>query len=192
MSAQRVPLPIQSHQSLIYLLCTDCDQLHYFRRVPFQDGSQVRYNHPQAPEPAKFVTQCTYCLALQDNDPETVRAAFDHTIRNFRHAAAMTRVNEMTRANLPNRVLACPRCGETCLFSTDWLGNTTTFWHFGMERLSRALYNGNEKEWKTLMAGEPDCGFCEKLHSSEADAVAEAEDFTNEHCPDLNDDPPQI
>ena len=38
MSTQRVPLPIQSYQNLIYLLCADCDQLHYFRKVPFQVG----------------------------------------------------------------------------------------------------------------------------------------------------------
>ena len=91
----------------------------------------------------------------------------------------------------PNRVLACPRCGQTCLFSTDWRGNTTIFWAFGMDRLNQALFN-NPTEWKRLMAGEPDCGFCEKLHASEADAVEEAEEYTNKHFPDLNDDPPLL
>ena len=42
------------------------------------------------------------------------------------------------------------------------------------------------------MAGEPDCGFCEKLHGSEADAVAEAEEYTTTHFPNLNDDPPLL
>ena len=191
MSTQSVPLPVQSHQSLIYLLCADCDQLHYFRRVPFQDGSQVRYNHPQAPEPAQFVTECPSCLSLQDNDAETVRRAFDHTVTDSQHAAAMKEVAEFTRANLPHRVLVCPRCGQTCLFSTDWKGNATTFWAYGMDRLNQAMFD-NPAEWKNLMAGEPDCGFCEKLHTSEADAIAEAAAYTNENFPDLNDDPPLL
>ena len=134
MSTQSVPLPVQSHQSLIYLLCADCDQLHYFRRVPFQDGSQVRYNHPQAPETAQFVTECPSCLALQDNDAETVRRAFDHTVADSQHAAAMKKVAEFTRANLPNRVLACLRCRQTCLFSTDWKGNHLLGLRYGPPR----------------------------------------------------------
>ena len=127
MSNQSVPLPVHSHQSLIYLLCADCDQLRYFRRVPFQDGSHVRYNHPKAPAPTQFVTECASCLALQENDAANVRRAFDHTITDSQHAAALTQVAAFTRADLPNLVLACPRCGETCLFSTDWQGNTAIF-----------------------------------------------------------------
>lgn len=76
------------------MVCADCGQLHYFRRMPFQDGSQVRYNHPQAPEPAQFVTEFTSCLSLQENDPETVKRAFDNTTRDSRHAAAMKEVGE--------------------------------------------------------------------------------------------------
>ena len=30
-----VPLPIQFDQTLIYLLCADCGQRHYFRAVKF-------------------------------------------------------------------------------------------------------------------------------------------------------------
>ena len=191
MSTQSVPLPIQSHQSLISLLCADCGQLHYFRRVPFQDGSQVRYNHPQAPEPAQFVTECPSCLALQKDDAATIQRAFDHTITDSQHAAAMTEVAEFTRTDLPNRVLACPRCGETCLFSTDWKSNVTTFWTYGTNRLNQAMFN-NPAEWKSLMVGEPNCGFCEKLHASEAGAIAEAEGYTNKNFPDLNDDPPLL
>ena len=117
------------------------------------------------------MTECPSCLALQDNDAETVRRAFDHTVADSQHAAAMKKVAEFTRANLPNRVLACPRCRQTCLFSTDWKGNATTFWAYGMDRLNQALFD-NPAEWKNLIAGQPDCGFCEKLHTSEADAIA--------------------
>ena len=99
-------------------ICQPCSdalhRLHYFRRVPFQDGSHVRYNHPKAPAPTQFVTECASCLALQENDAANVRRA-------------MTQVAAFTRADLLNRVLACPRCGETCLFSTEWQGNTAIF-----------------------------------------------------------------
>ena len=118
-------------------------QCHYFRAVKFQEGSQVRYNHPKAPEPTQCVTECSSCLALQENDPETVRAAFDSTTKDSRHAEGIKGAGGFTKADLPNRVLAYPRCSETALFSTDWKGNTTTFWTFGMDRLNRALFDGN-------------------------------------------------
>ena len=93
--------------------------------------------------------------------------------------------------DLPTRVLVCPQCGESILFSTDWKDNTTQFWAFGMDRLNRALLDDHTK-WKKLMNGDPDCGFCEKLHHSEADAMRKAEDYTYEHFPDINDDPPLL
>ena len=126
MTTQSVVLPIQSYQSLIYLLCPDCQQLHYFRRVPFQDGSQVRYNHLKTPAPTEFATQCPSCIAMQENDPVAVRAEFDHTANDPMHAKAMSEVAEFTHAELTNQVLACPRCHEAVLFSTDWKGNATT------------------------------------------------------------------
>lgn len=60
-----------------------------------------------------------------------------------------------------------------------------------MDRINRAMFD-NPTEWKNLMAGEPDCGFCEKLHDNETDAIAEAAAYTNENFPDLNDDPPLL
>ena len=128
MTHQSVPLPVQTYQSLVYLLCPDCNQLHYFRAVKFQDGSQVRYNHPQAPDPTQFQTECPSCLAMQDNDQEAVNAAFEHTVSDPFHAVEMKQVPEFTESPPPNRVMACPRCNETCLFSTDWKGNITKFW----------------------------------------------------------------
>ena len=77
--------------------------------------------------------------------------------------------NESTKADLPNHVMACPRCGEKCLFSTDWKGNATTFWTFAMDRINNLIAT-DFREWKNLTAGDPDCGFCEKLHANEADA----------------------
>ena len=151
MTADSVTLPVQTYQTLIYLLCADCRQLHYFRRVPIQKGSQVQYNHPRAPDPAKFQTGCPSCLAMQENDAEAVRTAFDRTVSDPRHAQEMTQVTEFTRAQLPNRVLACPRCSQTVLFNTDWKGNITTFWSFGQERsMYLAIDAGqshSQKQW---------------------------------------------
>ena len=42
------------------------------------------------------------------------------------------------------------------------------------------------------MNGDPDCGFCEKLQASKADAIAEAAEYTNKNFSDLNDDPPLL
>ena len=50
----------------------------------------------------------------------------------------------------------------------------------------------NPAEWRRLMNCNPDCGFCEKLHASEGDAIAEAEAYTDEHFPGLNDYPPLL
>ena len=66
----------------------------------------------------------------------------------------MKEVGEFTRADLPNRVLACPRCEQTCLFSTDWKGNVTTFWAYGMDRLNETLFN-DPAEWKSLIGSIP-------------------------------------
>ena len=192
MTTQSVALPVETyHQSLIYLMCADCGQSHYFRSMPFQEGSHVRYNHPKAPEPTTFQTECPSCLAIQENDQEAVKAAFDHTANDPKHAQEMTQVPEFTKVELPNHVLACPRCSETVLFNTDWKGNITTFWSFGHDRMTN-LSITDFAEWKRLMAGDPDCGFCEKLHASETDAITEAEDYTNTYFPNLNDDPPRL
>ena len=128
---------------------------------------------------------------MQKNDPTAVQAAFDHTVSDPHHAEEMRFVAVFTAAELPSRVLACSRCHQTVLFSTDWEGNVTSFWGWGVDRLTDLAIH-DEKEWKNLMAGEPDCGFCEKLHDSEPDAVAEAEAYTTENFPDLNDDPPLL
>ena len=192
MTNQSVELPVQSYHPLIYLLCPDCGQLHYFyRREPLKDGSHVLYNHPQAPNPTEFVTGCPSCLAMQENDPTAVRAAFDRTVGDPHHAEEMRLVMVFTAAELPNRVLACSRCHNTVLFSTDWKGNVTSFWAWGMERLTNMAID-DEKEYKNLMAGDPDCGFCERLHESEPDAIAEADAYTEKNFPDLNDDPPLL
>ena len=42
------------------------------------------------------------------------------------------------------------------------------------------------------MAGDPDCGFCEKLHANEAHAITESEEYTTTHFPNLNDNPPLL
>ena len=166
-------------------------QIHYFNRLPYQQGSCVRYNHPEAPDPTQFVTECPSCLALQENDPATVRAAFDRTINDPTHAISLACVMQFKCIELRTRVLACSRCHQTVLFNTDWKGDTTLFWPFGTSRFN-LLIATDEAEWKNLMASDPDCGFCEKLHDNDVDAVAETEAYTNENFPDLNDDPPLL
>ena len=61
-----------------------------------------------------------------------------------------------------------------------------------MDRMNDALLSGDDTEFKNLMAGDPDCGFCEKLHDCDADTVHEAEAYTNENFPDANDNPPLL
>ena len=38
-----------------------------------------------------------------------------------------------------------------------------------MDRINNLIAT-DFREWKNLTGGDPDCGFCEKLHANEADA----------------------
>ena len=105
MSAQSVELPVKPLQSLIYLLCAECDQLHYFRTVPFRQGYQVRYNHPKAPDPYEFQTDCPSCLALQANDPNAIHEAFNRTSSDPHHEAPMRQVTDFTKQDLENIIV---------------------------------------------------------------------------------------
>ena len=58
-----------------------------------------------------------------------------------------------------------------------------------MGRINRAMLDDYAK-WKRLMNNDIDCAFCKRLHANDAEAVMEAEAYTNENFPDLNDDPP--
>ena len=57
---------------LTYLVCPECEQIHYFRAVPIKEGTLIRYNHPQDPDdPTNFNTDCLTCHAMQENDQPT-------------------------------------------------------------------------------------------------------------------------
>ena len=99
---------------LTYLVCPECEQIHYFRTVPIKEGTLIRYNHPQDPDdPTNFNTDCLTCHAMQENDQPTLTRALDHARANPLHAEAMTTVDELTKTDLVNAVLACPQCAET-------------------------------------------------------------------------------
>ena len=176
---------------LTYLVCPECEQIHYFRTVPIKEGTLIRYNHPQDPDdPTNFNTDCLTCHAMQENDQPTLTRALDHTRANPLHAEAMTTVDELTKTDLVTAVLACPQCGETSLFNTNWHRDLTAFWSFGTARLTALLENGEHDRWRLLMKGDPNCGFCERLKNNEPDAIAEAVAYTNQNFPHINDDPP--
>ena len=176
---------------LTYLVCPECEQIHYFRAVPIKEGTLIRYNHPQDPDdPTNFNTDCLTCHAMQENDQPTLTRALDHTRANPLHAEAMTTVDELTKTDLVTAVLACPQCGETSLFNTNWHRELTAFWSFGTARLTALLENGEHDRWRLLMKGDPSCGFCERLKNNEPDALVEAVAYTNQNFPDINDDPP--
>ena len=176
---------------LTYLVCPECEQIHYFRAVLIKDDILIRYNHPQDPDdPTNFNTDCLTCHAMQENDQPTITRALDHTRANPLHAEAMISVDEFTKTDLVNAVLTCPQCAETSLFNTNWKGDLTAFWSFGMDRLIALLENGEHDRWRLLMKGDPSCGFCERLKNNEPDALVEAVAYTNENFPDINDDPP--
>ena len=153
---------------LTYLVCPECEQIHYFRAVPIKEGTLIRYNHPQDPDdPTNFNTDCLTCHAMQENDQPTLTRALDHTRANPLHAEAMTTVDELTKTDLVTAVLACPQCGETSLFNTNWHRELTAFWSFGTARLTALLENGEHDRWRLLMKGDPSCGFCERLKNNE-------------------------
>ena len=104
MSYRSVELPVKPLQSLIYLLCAECDQLHYFRTIPFGKACQVRYNHPKAQDPYEFQTRCPSCLALQANDPDAIQEAFNRTSSDPHHEAPMRQVTDFTKQQLENAV----------------------------------------------------------------------------------------
>ena len=63
---------------LTYLVCPECEQIHYFRTVPIKEGTLIRYNHPQDPDdPTNFNTDCLTCHAMQENDQPTLTRALD-------------------------------------------------------------------------------------------------------------------
>ena len=169
---------------LTYLVCPECEQIHYFRAVPIKEGTLIRYNHPQDPDdPTNFNTDCLTYHAMQENDQPTLTRALDHTRANPLHAEAMTTVDELTKTDLVTAVLACPQCGETSLFNTNWHRELTAFWSFGTARLTALLENGEHDRWRLLMKGDPSCGFCERLKNNEPDALAEAVAYTNQNFP---------
>ena len=113
---------------LTYLVCPECEQIHYFRAVPIKEGILIRYNHPQDPDdPTNFNTDCLTCHAMQENDQPTLTRALDHTRANPLHAEAMTTVDELIKTDLVTAVLACPQCAETSLFNTNWKGRAHRF-----------------------------------------------------------------
>ena len=137
---------------LTYLVCPECEQIHYFRAVPIKEGTLIRYNHPQDPDdPTNFNTDCLTCHAMQENDQPTLTRALDHTRANPLHAEAMTTVDELTKTDLVTAVLACPQCAETSLFNTNWKGELTAFWSFGMDPAHRA-----SRERRTRQMAPPD------------------------------------
>ena len=142
---------------LTYLVCPECEQIHYFRAVPIKEGTLIRYNHPQDPDdPTSFNTDCLTCHAMQENDQPTLTRALDHTRANPLHAEAMTTVDELTKTNLVTAVLACPQCGETSLFNTNWHRELTAFWSFGTARLTALLENGEHDKSANIV----DAGHC--------------------------------
>ena len=176
---------------LTYLVCPECEQIHYFRTVPIKEGTLIRYNHPQDPDdPTNFNTDCLTCHAMQENDQPTLTRALDHTRANPLHAEAMTTVDELTKTDLVTAVLTCPQCAETSLFNTNWHRELTAFWSFGMDRLIALLEKGEHDRWRLMMRGDPSCGFCERLRNNDPEAIVEAVAYTNENFPDINDDPP--
>ena len=121
--------------------CPDCEQIHYFRAVTIKDNTLIRYNHPQDPDdPTQFKTDCQTCLHMQENDPPTLTRALDRTRTDPLHAEAMISVDEFTKTDLVIAVLACPQCTETSLFNTNWKGELTAFWSFGMGPAAESLH----------------------------------------------------
>ena len=169
---------------LTYLVCPDCEQIHYFRAVTIKDNTLIRYNHPQDPDdPTQFKTDCQTCLRMQENDPPTLTRALDRTRTDPLHAEAMISVDEFTKTDLVIAVLACPQCTETSLFNTNWKGELTAFSSFGMDRLLN-LSTRDYTASKRLMADNPDCSFCERLRNNDPEAIVEAVAYTNENFPD--------
>ena len=126
---------------LTYLVCPDCEQIHYFRAVTIKDNTLIRYNHPQDPDdPTQFKTDCQTCLHMQENDPPTLTRALDRTRTDPLHAEAMISVDEFTKTDLVIAVLACPQCTETSLFNTNWKGELTAFSSFGMDQAAESLH----------------------------------------------------
>ena len=101
----------------------------------------------------------------------------------------MTGVAKFARLHLNNKVLVCPRCHETGVFSTDWHGHITLFLGFAMDRINSEMID-NPPEWKRLMSNDPDCGFCERLHENDPEAVGEANAHTDANYRNINDRPP--
>ena len=110
--------------------------------------------------------------------------------RVARRIYAMATGDEFTKTDLVTAVLACPQCGETSLFNTNWHRELTAFWSFGTARLTALLEKGEHDRWRLLMKGDPSCGFCERLRNNDPEAIVEAVAYTNENFPDINDDPP--
>lgn len=201
-----VPLPILNPQTLFVLACPDCDRFHCFRQLHhhrddddhyignqrYRGATYVLYNHPSDFGPTSSQSNCPTCPALQEDELAAVHSAFTHTISRPEQEGKLLFLGQDALLQPGNRVLACPQCGETTLFNTDWKGRTTQFWAFGMDRLNRALFDNNHAEWKRLMNGETDCEFCGKLQANEAEAIIEAEAHTEENFPDLNDEPPEM
>ena len=201
-----VPLPLLNAQTLFALECPDCERLHCFRQLHhhqddheyhyiqgrrYPTGSHVLYNHPADFGPWPSRSDCPTCPALENDDPAAVQSAYIHSTSLPGLEGKILFLDQFALVELGNRVIACPQCGETTLFNTDWKNQTTQFWCFGMDRITRAVIEDRDK-WKRLMAGDPDCTFCNRLQANEADAIAEAEAYTEENFPDLNDDPPLL
>ena len=94
---------------LTYLVCPDCEQIHYFRAVTIKDNTLIRYNHPQDPDdPTQFKTDCQTCLHMQENDPPTLTRALDRTRTDPLHAEAMISVDEFTKTDLVIAVRHAP------------------------------------------------------------------------------------
>ena len=100
-------------------------------------------------------------------------------MRVARRIYAMATGDELTKTDLVTAVLACPQCGETSLFNTNW-----------HRELPALLEKGEHDRWRLLMKGDPSCGFCERLRNNDPEAIVEAVAYTNENFPDINDDPP--